>query len=45
MKPRAEPELKAAVESEQAVRVLSAMSRAYDKAASGSAAVVLRLLL
>ena len=45
MKPRAEPKLKGVVELEQAVRILSAMSRAYNKAASGSMAVVLRLLL
>ena len=45
MKPRAEPKFKVVVESEQAVRILSAMSRVYNKAASGSAAVVLRLLL
>ena len=45
MKPRVEPNLKVAVELEQAVRILSAMSRAYNKAASGSMAVVLRLLL
>ena len=45
MKPKAEPKLKVAVESEQAVRILSAMSRPYNKAASGSVAVVLRLLL
>ena len=45
LKPRAEPKLKVAVESEQAVRTLLAMSRAYNKAASGSVAVVLKLLL
>jgi hypothetical protein len=45
LKPRAEPKLKVTVESEQAVRILPAMSRAYNKAASGSAAVGLRLLL
>ena len=45
MEPRAEPKLKVAVELAQAVRILSAMSRAYNKAASGSMAVVLRLLL
>ena len=38
MKPKAEPKLKVAVESEQAVRILSAMSRVYNKAASGSSA-------
>ncbi len=42
MKPRAEPKLKVAVESEQAVRTLLAMLRAYNKAASGSVAVVLK---
>ena len=45
MKSRAEPKLKVAVESEQAVRTLLAMSRAYNKAVSGSVAVGLRLLL
>jgi len=45
LKPRAEPKLKVAVESEQTVRTLLAMSRAYNKAASGSVAVVLKLLL
>ena len=45
MKSRAEPKLKVAVESEQAVRTLLAMSRAYDKAVSGLVAVGLRLLL
>ena len=46
MKPRAEPKfMKVAVELEQAARILSAMSRAYNKAASGSVAVVLKLLL
>jgi hypothetical protein len=45
LKPRAEPKLKVTVESEQAVTILPAMSRAYNKAASGSAAVGLRLLL
>ena len=32
LKPRAEPKLKVTVELEQAVRILSAMSRAYNKA-------------
>ena len=45
LKSRAEPKLKVAVESEQAVRTLLAMSRAYNKAVSGSVAVGLRLLL